>query len=219
MFNVTRTQPAPHSLSRKISYRDEDVVSALKEIFFDKCYLCETKDPTSLNVEHLIAHEGDIDKKFDWNNLYYCCGRCNNIKLANYSDLLDCADKNVNVFVLIKHLPPHSPNQNRLVITAMAQDQKTINTARLLDDIFNSERTVNKKITGAYLRKNVFKKYNRFLDLVNQYFDDELTQGAKDEALSRLRVLMSRKQEYSAFIRWVVKEDATLDALLAQHID
>lgn len=70
MFNVTRTQEAPESLSRRVSYSEEDVLNELSKIFHDKCYLCEIKDPTSLNVEHFYAHQGDLDKKFDWKNLY-----------------------------------------------------------------------------------------------------------------------------------------------------
>ncbi|MNG16880.1 hypothetical protein D3C84_1008260 [compost metagenome] len=101
----------------------------------------------------------------------------------------------------------------------MAADDKTTETADLLDEIFNTEKTINKKITGKYLRKKVFHKYNRFLELVNEYLDDELPQERKDEALVRLQVLMSRKQEFSAFIRWVVLEDEYLHELLGNSID
>lgn len=204
MFNVSRPAEAPESLAERRSYSEEDVVNKLREIFYDKCYLCEIKDPTSINVEHFDAHQGNLDKKFDWNNLFYVCGRCNNIKLARYNNLLDCTNNDVDVFRLIKQLPPHTPYQSKIIIEPMAADDKTIETADLLDEIFNTEKTINKKITGKYLRKKVFHKCNRFLELVNEYLDDELPQERKDEALVRLQVLMSRKQEFSAFIRWVV---------------
>lgn len=218
MFNVTRTQPAPASLAAKKSYNGEDVVLALRSIFFDKCYLCETKDPTSLNVEHFDAHEGDANKKYDWNNLFFVCGRCNNIKLAKYSDLLDCTDNTCDVLSLVRHIPPHTPNQNRLTIEAMASDQKTVNTTKLIDEIFNTEQTINKKVTGAYLRKSVYRRYNRLLELINQFFDDESSDSIKADALSRLQVLMSKQQEFSAFLRWVVKGDAVLNELLGKFI-
>jgi len=219
MFNVSRPAEAPKSLAERRSYSEEDVLNKLREIFYDKCYLCEIKDPTSINVEHFDAHQGNLDKKFDWNNLFYVCGRCNNIKLAKYNNLLDCTNNDVDVFRLIKQLPPHTPYQSKIIIEPMAADDKTIETADLLDEIFNTEKTINKKITGKYLRKKVFHKYNRFLELVNEYLDDELPQERKDEALVRLQVLMSRKQEFSAFIRWVVLEDEYLHELLGNSID
>lgn len=101
----------------------------------------------------------------------------------------------------------------------MSLDDKTRETAELIDEIFNTEKTINKKITGKYLRKKVFQKYNRFLALVNESLDDELPQARKDEALSRLRMLVSKKQEFSAFIRWIVLEDEYLCDLLGGSFD
>ncbi|MEL4204918.1 hypothetical protein C9E85_15615 [Plesiomonas shigelloides] len=219
MFNVIRPTEAPESLAARRSYSEEDVLNKLREIFYDKCYLCEIKDPTSINVEHFDAHQGNLDKKFDWNNLFYVCGRCNNIKLAKYNNLLDCTNNAVDVFRSIKHLPPHTPYQSKIIIEPMSNDDKTIETAALLDEIFNTDKTINKKITGKYLRRKVFNKYNRLLELVNEYLDDELPQTRKDEALERLQALMSRKQEFSAFIRWVVLQDEYLHELLGASID
>lgn len=219
MFNVTRNLDAPVSLAARRSYAEEDVLNKLKEIFYDKCYLCEMKDPTSINVEHFDAHQGDENKKFDWNNLYYVCGRCNNIKLARYNNLIDCTDPSYDAFKLVKHLPPHTPYQSKIVIEAMDADDKTVETAHLLDEIFNTEKTINKKITGKYLRKKVFNKYNRFLELINIYIDDELPQERKNEALTRLQVLVSKKHEFSAFIRWIVLDDDYLCDLLGSYID
>lgn len=219
MFNVIRTYPAPSSLSLKKEYADKDVVEELQKIFYDKCYLCEDKEPISLNVEHFDPHKGDETKKFDWDNLYYVCARCNNLKLAKYNDLIDCTDPKYDVFKLIKHLPPLTPYQKKLIIEATSKDKKVQNTAALLELIFNTDHTINKKITGTYLRKKVFKKYNRFMELVNIYFDDESSKTKKDDALERLQVLMERKQEFSAFIRWIVLEDEKLNPLLVPYMD
>lgn len=219
MFNVERAGVTPASLAARREYAGEDVLSELSRIFYDKCYLCEIKDPTAVNVEHFDAHRGDPEKKFDWANLYYVCGRCNNIKLANYNNLLDCANVDHDVFRLIKHLPPHTPFQCKIIIEAMNNDEKTLETGRLLDEIFNTEKTINKKISGKYLRKKIFQRYNRFLELVNTYNDDELPQNRKDDALERLQGLVSKKQEFSAFIRWIVLEDEQLNELLGEYID
>ena len=37
----------------------DEVVDALRGIFHDKCYICEYKDATSWEVEHLKPHGGD----------------------------------------------------------------------------------------------------------------------------------------------------------------
>ena len=219
MFNVSRTGPTPVSLQKQSGYGGEDVVNRLREIFHDKCYICESKDPTSLNVEHFHPHKGDVLKKHDWNNLFYVCGRCNNIKLAKYHNLLDCTDSKVDVFSALRHIPPHTPYQSRLIIEAMIDEPKTKETALLLNEVFNTDATINKKITGVYLRKKVFAKYNRFLELVNQYYDEELPMDVRDGALTRLKQIVSKTQEFSAFIRWVAKEDERLNTALAPHFD
>lgn len=50
MFNTIRPEQAPKSLSLRKSYRELDVLQALREMFFDKCYICETKEPLLINV-------------------------------------------------------------------------------------------------------------------------------------------------------------------------
>ncbi|MHC8382323.1 hypothetical protein [Pseudomonas sp. LB3P14] len=219
MFRVTRIYPAPLSLSAKKSYSGEDVLVVLKEIFFDKCYLCEIKDPLALNVEHFVAHQGDLDLKFSWDNLYYVCGRCNNIKLADSALLLDCITEDRNLFAKIRHIPPHSPFSGKLTIEAVDGSKETISTATLLNKIFNSEHTINKTITAAYMRKKVYEKYNRLMEVVVEYFSDESSPKVKAENLEILKTLMGRHQEFSAFIRWIVLEDEKLFPLLKDFMD
>lgn len=219
MFNVSRTEPAPASLLKKNGYLEEDVLISLRNIFSDKCYICEIKDPTSLNVEHFDPHKGDIDKKHDWKNLFFVCGRCNNIKLAKYTNLLDCTDPDTDVFAALRHIPPLTPYQEKLIIQATDSDPKTQETARLVDEVFNTNATINKKITGAYLRKKVFQRYNKFIELLNIYYDEELSQEKREEAASRMKQTVSKKTEFSAFIRWIVMEDEDLKKILYQHFD
>ena len=55
------------------SYNTPEVNHALHEIFYGKCYLCENKGGSSYQIEHLKAHKGDTDLKYDWNNLFWVC--------------------------------------------------------------------------------------------------------------------------------------------------
>jgi hypothetical protein len=219
MFNVLRTQPPPASLALRRHYADEDVLRELEKIFYSKCYLCEVKDPTSLNVEHFDAHQGDLDKKFDWNNLYYVCGRCNGVKLARFNNLLDCADPAVDVLRAIKHVPPHSP-RGKIGIVAQIPGQQAAETAQLLDEIYNSEvKSINKQITSTYLREKIFLKFNRFLKQVNIYINEESPPEVKGAALAVMKVMVKKEQEFSAFIRWVVLDDELLRPLLVGEIN
>lgn len=214
MFNVTRTKASPLSLQAKKKYDGEDVYKALEIIFFNKCYLCETKEPHDINIEHFDAHRGDENKKFDWNNLYFVCSRCNNIKGATYNNLIDCCDCNQDVFKLIKHLPPSTPYAKTLQIVAMSNNNKALETKELLEKIFNSEHTINKRVSGSFLRRKIFERYNLLLDEISNYYSPTATQEIRDIAISGIKVLMSEDAPYSAFIRWCIFEDSELKKLL-----
>lgn len=219
MFNVIRTHPAPPSLAKKQCYRQEDVMVALNEIFFGKCYICETKDPLSINVEHFDAHMGDVDKKFDWNNLFFCCARCNNIKNANFNNLLNCTNQNIDVLRSIRHVFPVTPGQKKIVIEPKGNSEEIIETAQLIDKVFNDDSTGNRKVTNVSLKNKVFKRYAEFFKHVNIYIDSDKLQANRDEAFEYLKQMMKKEQEYSAFIRWAVLEDLDLCAKLEQYID
>ena len=72
-------------------YNTPEVNAALKEMFRGKCYICENKSIQSYQIEHLKPHKGDLDLKYDWNNLFLACTHCNNIKNAKYDPILDCS--------------------------------------------------------------------------------------------------------------------------------
>ncbi|MFK3829776.1 hypothetical protein ACI2JQ_16235 [Pseudomonas fulva] len=218
MFNVVRSKTIPESLLAQRSYSDPDVLEALNEAFHGKCYMCETKEPLSLNVEHFQAHQGCSVKKFDWVNLYYSCGRCNNFKRHHYDDILDCADLNCDVLRLIKHTPPVTPYA-KISIQAMEDDPKAVRTAELLTRIFNEDDTGNKAIVSTHLRKRVYKRFAKVIEHINVYIDDDQLPAARKLAVEHLKALMDVKQEYSAFLRWVVIDSPPLYDLLKDSIN
>lgn len=218
MFNVLRNEPAPASLANKLSYSEQDVLDALSRVFHNKCYICETKEPTDLNIEHFEPHLGDLDKKFNWDNLYFSCGRCNNIKLAKYNFLLDCCDSNIDVLRAIKHVPPLTPYARRLRIEPQYDDEKTKLTAELIEKVFNSTHTPNKKVSASFLRKKVFKQFNLFLDLQIQYFNVLTLPVEKETVLDRMKLLIEPSSQYCAFISWCILDDDELAPLLDNFI-
>ncbi|MBC3806824.1 hypothetical protein H8K52_05615 [Undibacterium seohonense] len=219
MFKVKRSDVIPASLLTKRSYKDEDVVEALQKDFYKKCYLCEIKEPQDINIEHFVAHLGDEDLKYDWKNLYFSCGRCNNIKLHFFNNLLDCCDPTHDVFRAIKLLPPRTPGAKKVVVERQNEDARTRETEMLLERIYNSEHTVNKAITASFLRKKIYNRYIKFLQLVNRYYADDTLDDERTDALARIKVLMSDQLEFSAFIKWCVLEDEELVELLGSFIE
>ncbi len=78
------------------TYRTEEVNKALGLMFAHKCYLCEQKGLSDLQIEHLIPHRQNRDLMFDWNNLFLSCAHCNNIKNDKYTPILDCTRTDVD---------------------------------------------------------------------------------------------------------------------------
>ncbi len=218
MFNVIRNEPAPNSLAGKRKYDSKDVWDALNKVFNKKCYICETSEPHDINVEHFVPHEGDEDLKYDWNNLYFSCGRCNNVKLAKYDNLLDCCDSDTDVVRAIKHEPPLTPFAKKLQIKAQNDDEKTRLTAELLDRVFNSEHTPNKAVTASFLRKRVFEQYNLLLKQINKYYDPMSLPDEKTDTIERIKLLLKASSPYSAFMSWCILEDEELGPLLHDFI-
>jgi hypothetical protein len=219
MFNVVRSGRTPASLTEKTSWTETDVIEALKRDFEDKCYICETKDPLSLNVEHFDAHQGDESKMYDWNNLFYACARCNNIKRHLFNNLINCTDPTIDALRLIKHHPPLTPFSAQVLIEPSNDEPKTVETANLIRKVFNDDNTGNKSVTATYLRKKVFKRYAKLVEQMNIYEDEDSLPNEKIYALEKIKNLMSRRQEYSAFLRWAVLGSPPLLELVRDAID
>lgn len=214
MFKVTRPTEIPSSLEAKIKYDGEDVYNSLLACFHKKCYLCETKEPHDINIEHFRSHQGDDNKKFDWNNLYLSCSRCNNIKLTGFDNLLDCCDPTLDVSLLIKMLPPHTPYSKKVEIEALKNDDKTLLTANLLNRIYNSEHTINKGITGSFLRRKIFDQLIFLNNNIRDYISPDATPQKKQAAIESMRVLSSPESAFSAFIKHSLLDDEELSELV-----
>lgn len=219
MFNATRSYPAPASLAQARSYDGQDVYTELRRIFFDKCYICETNDPHDINVEHFLSHEGNEELKYHWDNLYFACSRCNNIKSTVFNDIIDCCDPEYDAFRAIKLLPPMSPRGKSVIIAATNDHPRTLKTIELLAKVFNSDHTVNKRISSEFLRTKVFKQYNLLLDQIDSFYAPIATPDDKETSIERMKILIQRNMPYSAFIRWCILEDDTLGPLLANDMD
>lgn len=141
MVKVERTLPAPASLlteSRKENgiYALTDVVQQLRQDFHDKCYVCEMKNLQDPQIEHLLPHKNGKykDREFDWKNLFWSCGHCNNVKNQKKYEgqILDCCEVDPE-----KVLSFNIEMNDVKVLVKDSNDEKAIKTARLVEEVFN----------------------------------------------------------------------------------
>lgn len=115
------------------SYRGADVVEQLKTDFHDKCYICELKGLQDPQIEHLRPHKGNIDLKFDWNNLFWSCSHCNNVKNQRKYDgkIINCCQEDPEKHISCQYA------RNNVEITALDDEITSQMTAELINETFN----------------------------------------------------------------------------------
>ena len=209
MFNVVRTQPAPDVRN---NYRSEEVVFELEKIFYGKCYLCEdiVSDP---QIDHFIPVEIDKTKKYDWNNLYYSCGRCNSIK-GTTTDLLDCCNPDIDVSKKIKCLCGVKKTDD-VIVEAQSDDVQTINTAQLLHRCYNEENTAIRCISRKQLHERIFQKYTDFLLHSNKLYDISASEREQNIAKKELQNMIDIAFPFSIFWKWHIKSEPFLSAQIS----
>ena len=217
MIYHKKSQPPPASLiheKTKISgkYNSEDVLLALKKDFKNKCYICEEKEPSSINVEHFIPHKNrNINLKFDWNNLFYCCVHCNNTKLAHskFNNILNCTIENDKVDVNIKYYINPFPKE-KAIITQIDVSEKTLNTVVLLNEVYNGT-TFLKKIESANIRSKLLSEIRKFQDLLFEFFDDNYNPEELSEIKNQIVKHLNSTSSFTAFKRWIIRENEILN--------
>ena len=220
MVYFEKTAEAPASLAREKakgkngSYREDDVVTLLDKDFHGKCYICETKYPTGINIEHFIPHRGNIDLMYDWNNLFLTCPHCNNTKemlerAPERSDgFLNCTVPEDRVDECISYRVEINSNMISTVHIAVAEASEGIirarreNTVALLKDVYNGT-TPLKTIEARNIRTLLLDEIIKFQRLLISY---ETTSGkARQEAAGKLSKALQNNTPFTAFKRWEMK--------------
>lgn len=210
MFNVTRTYPAPACIARGY-YTKEDVLVVLKQMFFEKCYLCERDEIQDVEVEHFVPHEGDDNLKYDWDNLFYSCSRCNSIKSNRHVNLLNCTDNTLDVGSLISCKMPSAPSDRVIVETTSPQPtQEMINTASLLDECFNLENTALRGISREALMEQLWDHYTDLLNARRTLRNKKSPRMDKLRAEQTLSEMLDMKHPFSIFWRYYYLGDSFL---------
>ncbi|MEM9885194.1 MAG: HNH endonuclease [Bacteroidota bacterium] len=221
MVNFVKSQPPPASLAiekQKPSgrYNLEDVLIKLREDFFNKCYLCEEKFITSINVEHFIPHLGrNLDLKFDWNNLFWACSHCNLTKNTYDQEMLNCTNPEHDVLYWISYRLGAFPKEELMLEIEFESDEETDfdisiveNTVELLKRCYNGT-TLHKKMEASNLRQKVLLEIQAFEEKLIDYLFGGYDEEEEKEYLKRkIKEHLSVKSSFTAFKKWIVLDNA-----------
>lgn len=184
------------------SYNTENVNKALKEVFHGKCYICENKNATSYQIEHLIPHRKDVELKYDWNNLFWSCAHCNNIKSDKYEPILDCTQKEVEKLIAFRK-KGYFGTDEKLEFTPLVEGNESVeNTASLLKAVYYGI-TPQKEIEARIIRKALRKNLSEFKEYVREYQEAEDEEEKKDIGELLKRELRD-SSAFTAFKRWLI---------------
>ena len=219
MVNYERPVQAPLSLQSKTNYRKADVIASLRQMFHDKCYLCETKSPSTINVEHFKPSTRYSEKEFEWTNLFFACGHCNGTKLAKpqFDDILDCTDSNTPVDKWIKYEMKPFPKE-KIIFTAMEQSQIVANTIELLDAIYNGVTPI-RSAESEYICNKLLWEIVHFQEALLKYDLETEPPHKRTEHKQFIETNLKRSAPFSAFKRWIVLSNHFLSQEFSQHID
>ena len=207
MVKINRTPIPPASLAiekEKVngSYTNLDVINQLKHDFNNKCYLCELKDLTDVEVEHLLPHYNRKIKErvFDWDNLFYCCPHCNKVKNNRKYDekILDCCKIDPEKF--INHI--YKDGKVTITVNDISNDDDIIkSTADLLQNCFESKNTGIRTIQ-CYQR---VKRFEETLNTLYKTLENFKNNKNSMPYLRALRAMLSREYKFAAFTRYYVR--------------
>ncbi len=186
------------------NYRNNEVIERLKNDFHNKCYLCEDKNLTNLNIEHFKAHRGDKELKYDWDNLFLSCPHCNNLKSDKFNNILNCTKREDRVDRDIKYEMKPFPKE-KVKIETLKDDERVKNTTELLDKIYNATDRPIKRLESANLRDKLLNEIMKFQKLLIDYYSDN--EELKERAFIKIKYELSNKSPFTAFKRWIIRDN------------
>ncbi len=211
MVYFEKSQPAPKCLAVEKAkangnYNCDDVIDRLIFDFKNKCYICEQANISSTQTEHFEPHKGDINKKFDWNNLFWSCNHCNNTKSDKYFPLLNCTIKEDSVETRLHYKAINFPLDD-IQIIELDEDIKTLNTKALLLAIYNGI-TDRKQREAENIKSLLLDEIILFQTALQGYYKNRFDISVQKKYLNAIEEHLSRNSAFTAFKRWIVRERA-----------
>lgn len=218
MVKVQRSFPAPESLAeeaKKVTgrYDKQDVIERLKKDFHNKCYICEMKELQDPNVEHLLPHKNGkyLERKFDWENLFWSCGHCNGIKNNSKYDegIIDCCRQDPEEYLYFQ-----IENNNVIINVKDSDDELQERTALLIAEVFSLKNTGMRTYTSDERLKLLQKEMNvlyKQLEKIHKNPNSKVT-------MRTIRSLLRRESAFAAFKRYYVREHTAEYPELQQYV-
>lgn len=208
MIRINRNSSVPQSLlieedKENGTYNTPEVLDALYLDFHNKCYICESKNLTSINIEHFRPHKGDKKLMFDWENLFLACSHCNNIKLDKYNNILDCTKIDVDELISFRKKGQYGWEEV-IEIKALVYDEKTKSTVELLDRVYNGT-TKMKILESSNIRKELRNELLDFTRAINEYYSSRGED--KEDAKCLVKRHLRASSPFAAFKRWIVRDN------------
>jgi len=204
MIAVQRTSEAPRSLVESRAenrYRNADVIDQLFKDFHGKCYICEVFPVDDPEVEHRLPHKNGKhpDRKYRWDNLFYCCRHCNSVKAKPKYDegIIDCCARDPEALLKQKLV------ENRVCIEAFdAEDAEARLTAELIEEVFMTDNpTLRKHAADARLNK-LQERMNALYERLREYIEGDNKRFAE----RTIAAMLKRDAAFAGFTRWYVRE-------------
>lgn len=208
--------PLEYTISCEQDYRTGIVLQRLLEDGFHKCYICEDKLPTSVNVEHIVpTSKGGA--AYDWGNLLLACAHCNQVKSNKYTQIVNCTEVDPESIFSLK-IGCFPVDDIQVDVLKPETDKSISETKELLSAVYNGSSTPMRTVECQHLRRRVFKDYLEFQKLLLLYMDsipDELRRRYKLE----IEMEVNRSASFSAFKRSILKSAISKYPDLADCVD
>lgn len=206
-----KTRLAIQSLAKEKSkargkYNTLEVIEALQEVFYEKCYICENKKVTSWEVEHLRPHCGDLELKFDWNNLFWSCSHCNHIKGTSYVPILDCTKIEIDEVIAFRKIGYFGTKES-LVFDMVYEgkvSQELKMTCELLRRVYFG-KTVQERVGAKIVHNAVLVELSTFKNYVREY--NSASGEDKQDLFCKITLELKSNSSFAAFRRWIIRDN------------
>jgi hypothetical protein len=204
--------PKDVQIATEQDYRTDQVFSILKNDCYNKCYICESKEPTGLQVEH---RNPDSALRFDWNNIFLSCYHCNHAKSNRYANILDCTQSDPEEYILLSI--SFVDLKKQVCVTKIKDADGVDETVDLLNLVYNGTKTVILETECENLRESVMKTIMSFTQNI-ECFVNEPDTNIKQGYRSIISKEVSRQSGFAAFKRKIVRDDLMLRKEFCQDL-
>lgn len=187
-------------------YGHKSVKDALKKAQHHKCCFCEKKTESG-DVEHFRPKSGYYWLAYEWDNLFYCCPKCNRSFKRNLFSLADDSKRAES------HLDNIDDEEALLIHPAKENPEELIEFIGIHPKAVNGNRkgsvTIEKTgIDRPFLNENRLEAYKTLKiihDIANMN-DNAIDISLKNQAIQKLNESLTDSSEYSSMIRCAVRD-------------